>query len=80
MNFNFSAWSIRNPIPAIVLFFVLVMLGVQSFRALPITRFPNIDVPVIAVSVSQGGAAPVELESQVTKPIEGALEIGRAHV
>ena len=73
MNFNFSAWSIRNPIPAVVLFIVLVMLGVQSFRALPITRFPNIDVPVIAVSVTQGGAAPIELESQVTKPIEDAL-------
>ncbi len=73
MSFNFSAWSIRNPIPAVVLFIVLMMLGIQSFRALPITRFPNIDVPVIAVSVSQGGAAPVELESQVTKPIEDAL-------
>lgn len=73
MNFNFSAWSIRNPVPAIVLFIVLMMLGIQSFRALPITRFPNIDVPVIAVSVAQGGAAPVELESQVTKPIEDAL-------
>ena len=73
MNFNFSAWSIRNPVPAIILFIVLVMLGVISFRALPITRFPNIDVPVVLVSVSQGGAAPVELESQVTKPIEDAL-------
>ena len=73
MNFNFSAWSIRNPIPAIVLFIVLIMLGVQSFRALPITRFPNIDVPVIAISVSQGGATPIELEAQVTKPIEDAL-------
>ncbi len=73
MNFNFSAWSIRNPIPSIVLFIVLVMLGVQSFRALPITRFPNIDVPVIAISVSQGGATPVELEAQVTKPIEDAV-------
>jgi multidrug efflux pump subunit AcrB len=73
MNFNFSAWSIRNPIPSVVLFLVLVMLGVQSFRALPITRFPNIDVPVIAISVSQGGATPVELEAQVTKPIEDAV-------
>ena len=73
MNFNFSAWSIRNPIPSIVLFIVLIMLGVQSFRALPITRFPNIDVPVIAISVSQGGATPVELEAQVTKPIEDAV-------
>ena len=73
MNFNFSAWSIRNPIPSIVLFIVLIMLGVQSFRALPITRFPNIDVPVIAISVSQGGATPVELEAQVTKLIEDAV-------
>ena len=73
MSFNFSAWSIRNPIPAVVLFIVLIMLGIQSFRALPITRFPNIDVPVIAVSVTQGGAAPVELEAQVTKPIEDAV-------
>ncbi len=73
MNFNFSAWSIRNPIPSVVLFIVLIMLGVQSFRALPITRFPNIDVPVIAISVTQGGATPIELEAQVTKPIEDAV-------
>jgi multidrug efflux pump subunit AcrB len=73
MNFNFSAWSIRNPVPAIILFIVLMMLGVISFRALPITRFPNIDVPVVAISVAQSGAAPSELESQVTKPIEDAV-------
>ncbi len=73
MNFNFSAWSIRNPVPSILLFVVLVLVGVQSFRALPITQFPNIDVPVIAVSVTQSGAAPTELESQVTKLVEDAV-------
>ncbi len=73
MNFNFSAWSIRNPVPSILLFVVLVLVGIQSFRALPITQFPNIDVPVIAVSVSQSGAAPTELESQVTKLVEDAV-------
>ncbi|MDE2445942.1 MAG: efflux RND transporter permease subunit [Alphaproteobacteria bacterium] len=73
MNVNFSAWSIRNPVPSIIMFVVLVMLGVLSFRALPITRFPNIDVPVVAVTVTQSGAAPVELEAQVTKPIEDAI-------
>jgi multidrug efflux pump subunit AcrB len=73
MNFNFSAWAIRNPVPPILLFIVLVLVGVQSFRSLPITQFPNIDVPVILVSVTQSGAAPAELESQVTKPIEDAV-------
>ena len=47
MNWNFSAWAIRNPIPPILLFIVLCVLGVMSFMTLPITRFPNIDVPQI---------------------------------
>jgi multidrug efflux pump subunit AcrB len=70
---NFSAWSIRNPIAPILAFFILVILGWQSFNSLPITRFPTIDVPLVAVSVSQSGAAPAELEAQVTKEIEDAV-------
>ena len=70
---NFSAWSIRNPIAPILAFLILMVLGLQSFFALPITRFPNIDVPLIAVTVSQPGAAPAELETQVTRKIEDAL-------
>ncbi|ORE88135.1 efflux RND transporter permease subunit [Aurantimonas sp. 22II-16-19i] len=73
MNWNFSAWAIRNPVPPILLFVVLMALGVYSFFALPITRFPNIDVPVIAVTVTQSGAAPSELETQVTKRVEDAI-------
>ena len=70
---NFSAWAIKNPIAPILGFFMLMFLGWQSFNRLPITRFPNIDVPLIAVSVSQPGAAPAELETQVTRKIEDAL-------
>ena len=70
---NFSAWSIRNPIAPILAFFILVILGWQSFNTLPITRFPTIDVPLVAVTVSQSGAAPAELEAQVTKQIEDAV-------
>jgi len=70
---NFSAWSIRNPIAPLLAFFLLVYVGIQSFYSLPITRFPNIDVPVVAVSVTQSGAAPAELEVQVTKEIEDAV-------
>ena len=70
---NFSAWSIRNPIAPLLAFMLLMMLGWQSFKALPITRFPNIDVPVVAVTVVQSGAAPAELETQVTKIVEDAV-------
>lgn len=70
---NFSAWSIRNPVAPLLAFFLLLVLGWQSFNALPITRFPNIDVPLVAVSVAQSGAAPAEMESQVTKEIEDAV-------
>ena len=70
---NFSAWSIRNPVAPLLAFFLLMVLGWQSFNGLPITRFPNIDVPLVAVSVSQSGAAPAEMENQVTKEIEDAV-------
>ena len=73
MNWNISAWSIRQPVPALVLFLVLMALGWVSFGQLPVTRFPNIDVPIVQVRITQAGAAPSELEVQVTKKIEDAI-------
>ena len=73
MRLNISAWSIRRPVPAIVLFSVLTLLGVISFMTLPVTRFPNIDIPLVSITVVQSGAAPAELESQVTKEVEDAV-------
>jgi len=73
MRLNISAWSIRSPMPAIVTFLVLVILGTVSFMSLPITRFPNIDIPIVQVSITQSGAAPGELETQVTRKVEDAI-------
>ena len=73
MAFNISGASIRHPIPAIVLFCVLMVLGVFGFVAIPITRAPNIDVPIVSILVTQSGAAPSELETQVTKKLEDAV-------
>src|SRR5712692_6745404 len=73
MAINISAWSIRNPLPPIVMAAAIVMLGYLSFTKLPITRMPNVDVPVILVLITQFGAAPAELESQVTKKVEDAV-------
>jgi hydrophobe/amphiphile efflux-1 (HAE1) family protein len=70
---NVSAWSIRRPMPAIVAFAVLTLLGVFTFRQMAVTKFPNIDIPIVQVSITQSGAAPSELESQVTKKIEDAV-------
>src|SRR4051812_17955194 len=70
MALNISAWSIRNPLPSVVCSIVLLALGWISFTKLAITRLPSADIPVISVAVSQFGAAPAELETQVTKIIE----------
>ncbi|MGO4436602.1 efflux RND transporter permease subunit [Rhizobium sp. RAF56] len=70
---NFSAWSIRNPIAPLLAFFLLLIVGIHAFNNLPITRFPNIDVPVVSITVTQSGASPAELEMQVTKEIEDAV-------
>jgi hydrophobe/amphiphile efflux-1 (HAE1) family protein len=73
MRLNVSGWSIRRPIPAVVAFAVLTILGLISFRTMSITRFPNIDIPIVRVLITQSGAAPAELESQVTKKVENAV-------
>lgn len=70
---NVSAWAIRQPVPSLVLFMVLIALGIFSFQQLPVTRFPNIDLPVVQVMITQAGAAPSELETQVTKRVEDAI-------
>ncbi|MCL1463390.1 efflux RND transporter permease subunit [Argonema galeatum] len=73
MSFNISAWSIKQPIPTIVLFLVLTIGGLVSFPVLGIDDSPNVDIPSVSVSVTQPGADPAELESQVTKKIEDAV-------
>ncbi|GAB1717939.1 MAG: acriflavin resistance protein [Nitrobacter sp.] len=73
MTLNVSAWSIRHPLPSVVFSIILLLLGWVSFTRLAITRLPNADIPVISVAVSQFGAAPAELEAQVTKTIEDGV-------
>ena len=73
MRLNISAWAIRNPVPSLVLFTILLVLGLVGFRSLPITQFPNIDLPLVAVAVTEPGAAATELQTQVTKRVEDAV-------
>jgi multidrug efflux pump subunit AcrB len=70
---NISAWSIRNPVPSIVMFVMLTVAGLVSFSRMEVNNDPDIDFPMVIVSISQPGAAPAELETQVTQRIEAAV-------
>ncbi|HMT94520.1 efflux RND transporter permease subunit [uncultured Thiothrix sp.] len=70
---NISAWSIRNPVPALLLFMVLSILGIHGFRSLTIQQFPDIELPVITVSAGLEGASPSQLETEVTRKVEDAV-------
>ncbi|NDE01354.1 MAG: efflux RND transporter permease subunit [Gammaproteobacteria bacterium] len=70
---NISAWAIRHPTFPIVLFVVLSFIGVVSFIRLPINLNPDVTFPIIMVQVSQPGAAPSEIETQITQKVEGAV-------
>jgi len=74
MNFrNISAWAIRNPVPSIVFFIALTIAGMLSFARMSVTQNPDIDFPGASVTISQPGAAPTELETQVAQKVEAAL-------
>ena len=79
---NFSTWSIRQPVPAIAAFLVLLMMGLYSFSRLAVTAMPNIDLPLVSIVVSQPGAAPSELVRQVIQPIEDEVAsiVGVRHI
>ena len=74
MNFrNISSWCIRNPVFPIVLFVGLMLGGLVSFANMQVNNFPDIDFPAAIVDVVQPGAAPNEMESQVTQRVESAI-------
>lgn len=73
MNIRLSSWAIRRPIPVIVLFFVLAIAGWLTFSKLPVNANPNVNFPIVTVTVAQPGAAPTELENAVARRIESAV-------
>lgn len=70
---NVSAWSIRNPIPAVLGFALLTFLGFMAFKAMKIQMFPDIDLPMITVTATMPGASPDQMEAEVARKIENAL-------
>ncbi|HEY4316022.1 MAG TPA: efflux RND transporter permease subunit [Herbaspirillum sp.] len=70
---NFATWSIRNPIPSILLFVLLTLAGLWGFHKLPIQNMPDIELPTINVTLVQPGAAPAQLETEVARKVEDSL-------
>lgn len=73
MGISASTWAIRNPIPPILLFLLLVIAGVVAFVQMPITHMPNVAIPVVTVQLEQPGAPPSDIETQITRKVEGSL-------
>ncbi|MGV1822359.1 efflux RND transporter permease subunit [Agrobacterium tumefaciens] len=70
---NFSSWSIRNPVPPILLFALLTACGLWAFNRLDVQNFPDMDLPTIEISASLDGAAAAQLETEVARKIEDEL-------
>jgi len=73
MAINVSSWSIRNPIPSVLLFVMLTLIGIVGFKAMKIQQFPDIDLPTVTVVASLPGAAPAQMETEVARKIENSI-------
>jgi multidrug efflux pump subunit AcrB len=70
---NISAWSTRNPVVPLVLFAALLFAGLLSFNRMDVVNNPEVEFPAVRVVISQPGAAPTEIENQITQRIEAAV-------
>ena len=70
---NISAWAIKNPIPSILLFILLCLVGLMSFSTMNVRDMPDIELPMVVVSASLEGASPVQMEIEVVRKIENSM-------
>ena len=68
-----STWGIQNPVPVAILFAAVVLMGLVAYAGLPIKQRPNVTFPQVSITVTENGAAPSEVETQITRPIENAM-------
>jgi multidrug efflux pump subunit AcrB len=70
---NISAWAIKNPIPSIMLFAMLCIVGLSNFHATNVQDFPDIELPVVTITTRLEGASPSQMETEVARKIENAV-------
>jgi hydrophobic/amphiphilic exporter-1 (mainly G- bacteria), HAE1 family len=72
-GFGISSWSIRNPIPTVVFFLLMTVVGWMGFSAMRVNNWPDVEFPMVVVTVVRSGAAPTELQNQVTRIVEDSI-------
>lgn len=70
---NLSTWGIHHPVPALMLFFILCVAGLWGFHKLPVAMFPDVAFPMTTVTITQPGASPSQLETEITRKVEDAV-------
>ena len=70
---NFSRWGIHNPSAVVLIFILLSLTGIYSYKVLHVQDMPDLDLPVVSVSCTLVGANAQKMEADVAKPIEDAV-------
>src|SRR5580700_10816137 len=68
-----SDLSIKNPVFAWMLMFALILFGLISAQRMGISQLPDVDFPVVTINLTEPGASPETMETNVVDPIEGAV-------
>jgi hydrophobe/amphiphile efflux-1 (HAE1) family protein len=68
-----ASLCVRQPVLTWVLMLVFIVIGAFGYFSLGVDQFPKIDFPAIVVTTTENGAAPEEIETEVTDKIEGAV-------
>src|ERR1700678_4071556 len=63
-------FSIRNPYFIVVICLALAVIGINSLARMPVDLFPPINLPVVVVATFYGGMPPVDIETDITNPLE----------
>ena len=64
---------VRRPVFATMLVLALTVIGAFSFFGLGVDLIPKVDLPTVSVMVANPGSAPEQIESEITKKLEGAV-------
>lgn len=70
---NLASWSIRNPIPCILLLILLTIAGIRAFNLLAVQDLPDVTLPSVSVVAVLPGATPGQLETEIARPLEDAI-------
>lgn len=66
-------FAVKRPVAVTMIFLLMVLLGSVSLSKLGLDLFPELDLPMLVIQTSYTGAGPAEVESQVTRTLEGAV-------